>query len=177
MSSEPIKYDLRPAKEYDALLTSPALDPLMHPAAKVPVIVNSQRNVADARCATRLDPFQRESLHEYLRLQQYVRETLERELPRDQEQWDPEGEPVCGDVWSWVRVHYLEIRPLNVPEPSEVKRWSKSGLSDDEIARILAASDTPQTRSFFRITLRCDWDTEHPLEAEFRDGAFVKLLH
>ncbi len=42
---------------------------------------------------------------------------------------------------------------------------------------LMPTADTPETRSFFTVTIECDWDHEHHLEANFRDGVFVSLDH
>src|SRR2546423_1994202 len=109
-------------------VTSPSLDPHMHPRGKVRVFILTKRKLERGKKGFILDSFQLRSLQEYLRIQDYIRQTLERELPVDQEAVDPEGEPVRGDVWSWARVRYLDLRLRDLRNPETFKRYKKDSL-------------------------------------------------
>lgn len=156
-------------------VTSQALDGSMHPRNRISVYILSKRSSGGRKKGLVLDSFQLESLVEYLRLQEYVRETLERELPRDQEEVDPDGEPVRGDVWSWARVRELELRLRDLHNPQTFKHLKEAGLNAEAHERELPAAEKPETRTLFVIRLECDWSPDHTLEATFRDGKFVNL--
>jgi len=185
MPREPIEYELRigedPAFEgsdYDGVLTSPLLDPTMHPDRAAAVYIVPQGGVVGSDGEAQLDPFQHASLVEYLSSQRYVRETLEREIPIDQEEWDPDGPSVRGNIWAFIEILRVVFRLRQVPKPADLEKYkARFGEDSEDFQVMLAAADTPQTRSFFTVTIKCSWDDEHRLEAEFRDGKFRFLTH
>src|SRR5689334_7699969 len=81
-----------PRYEVTAELRSALLDPAMHqgPGATVVAIVGG--NPANSTVRAVLDPFQVESIAEYLRVQAHIRQTVESELIRYQHDWEPDGE-------------------------------------------------------------------------------------
>jgi hypothetical protein len=44
-------------------------------------------------------------------------------------------------------------------------------------AQLAALGDDAATRTSFTLVLECDWDDEHMLRAEFRDGGLLDLNH
>src|SRR5438067_1474011 len=103
----------------ECALTSPALDPAMHQGAALAVEIDARRETVEGRWTDSgpgfaLEAFHLQSLLEYLRIQDYIREILEREMARDQEEVDDQGDPVRGEVWEWARVELLELRSKDV---------------------------------------------------------------
>lgn len=131
----------------EAELSSAGLDELLHPSRCVKVELGTDL-APDGRLV--LTSFQLDSLRVYVGLQARIRRALEAKLPPDQENWDPEGESILGDVWSWLHVVSVDID---------------------------AQPEDPSDSSSFVISMDCDWDQEHLIRAEFRNGAFVQLDH
>jgi hypothetical protein len=135
--------------ELKGQLVSPKLDRSMHPDGKIDISIWTRGTSRDRRSGFLLDSFRLQSLLGYLEIQPFVRKILERELTKDQERVDPEGEPIRGDVWSWARV-----RLLGVYGPDRRK---------------------PKVRTSFVVQIDCDWGVDQILEATFRDGKFVEM--
>lgn len=180
MTVEPIEFELLVQEtsgadwvEVEGEVTSPALDPLMHPEGKLAVRIETAGRETDGKSGFVLDSFQLRSLLDYLRLQDYVRETLDRELPLHQEVVDPEGDPVRGDVWSWARVRSLQLRSRELPTGRLVENLRSLGHSARDIKDLVPPPEPPKTRSSFVVTIDCNWDQDHGREARFRDGVFV----
>jgi len=159
----------------EAELTSPALDPVMHPKGVLRVDINTDVKKKPKPSAV-LDAFHVESLAQYLRAQGDIRTTLENALTRDQREWDPDGPEVNDDVWQRAKVQSLELRRRDVVNAERVTALKRI-LPPAAVREELAAYDPPDTRSFFTIVLECDWDDEHSVRAAFRDGQFVDLDH
>lgn len=132
-----------------AVLKSPMLIAALHPQRSIAVSFATEPNRGNSAVVFTLDSFHIDSLVSYLKSQEYVRKTLEMELPRDQEEWDPDGEAIRGDVWNWTKVKLLRFG----------LRRRRSDVSA------------------FELVLDCDWDQEHVIVASFRDGRFVDLNH
>lgn len=160
----------------EARLTSAALDEAMHPAGHAPAHFEDSA-IEDGKLPFTLDSFHVASVEAYLRSQDYVRSTLEGELTSDQRTWAPD-EPAIDELWTQAKVESVDFRRRMVPTPELLKTWKrKMRMSAKEIMEALTEWDVPDTRSFFQVTLRCAWDEEHLLRADFRDGAFVSLEH
>jgi hypothetical protein len=136
--------------EVEGVLRSVALDPGMHPDGTLEVFIATRLREGGPTGSYLLDSFHIRSLLEYLNNQSDIREVLEHALAADQEEIDPEGDPIRGEVWSWAEVESLHLRQREGPEEEGMK-------------------------TFFELTIRCDWLTDHFLEATFRDGKFVEL--
>jgi hypothetical protein len=121
--------------ELEAVLTSAALDAGMHPDGKVDVFITTVRREDGPGEGYVLDGFQVRSLREYLKKQAAIRKVLERKLAADQEEIDPEGDPIRGEVWSWAEVESLRLR-------------RREGRKDQK------------TTTFFTLSVRCDWCDE-----------------
>jgi len=182
MSTVPVDFELlinemsgNDRVELEGNLRSPSLDPAMHPKGEVTVSIATKGKTIERKSEFLLDSFQFRSLLDYLCLQNYVRQILEQELPRDQEAVDPQGDPVVGDVWSWARVRSLQLRLRDVRTPEAIDQLKNLGYSPSEIEDLIDKPESPETRSFFIVTVDCDWDQDHVLAAKFRDGQFVCL--
>lgn len=161
--------------EVEAVVRSEALDRSMHPDGTVEVYIFTKRATADGKSGVVLDSFQLHSLQQYLRNQDDIRQSLERELAADQEQVDPAGEPVRGYVWSWAEVRGIELRLRDLNNPEANERLRGIGFMVDEYQKFAPPPESPATRTFFVLRLKCDWRMDHPLVAIFRDGKFVSL--
>ena len=141
-----------------AELRSPLLDSELIPSKSLRIEINTDPQLADDS-GFLLDSFQIHSLHEFIGSLPFVRSTLERELPRDQEQWDPQGMSVRDDLWSAVQIQSLRL-------------WSRrEAISTKSLPGHAVIS------SFFELALDCEWDSEHIITASFCDGEFMDLDH
>ena len=149
-------YDLKVVEDdgYDveADLKSPVLDRAMHAKGKVRLRLSRERPEPGTRKkGFALDPYPAASVEWYLQSQAGVRQTLETQLSKHQEEFDPEGDPIRDEVWEWVEVLCVDL---------DAKPARHKGRP---------------SRSSLRVVLDCDWEQEHTVVAEFRDGTFVKL--
>ena len=117
----------------ECALTSPALDPAMHQGASLAVEIDARRETVEGRWSDSgpgfaLESFHLQSLLEYLRIQDYIREILEREMARDQEEVDDQGDPVRGEVWEWARVELLELRSRDVHSAEMIEQLRKADV-------------------------------------------------
>ena len=151
-------------------VTSGLLDSVLHPSAKLQVKVYAEEPI------NKLDPFELDSLIQYLRGQSEVRSILERELPRDRANWVKKPSTDDGNILQSVKLRALLLRPRRVPTPQMLANWRKL-MGDKQAEAVAAQEDTPQTHSYFEILLGCSWDREHQVKALFRDGAFVGIAH
>lgn len=161
--------------EVEGTLTSPMLDPKMHPTGKLPVHIATRRSGTNSEDGFVLDSFQLGSLLNYLCRQRSIREALEKSLAAHQEMVDPTGEPVVGDVWSWAEVLsiHLRLRDLNNPQADE--RLRALGFRIDEYKKYAPPPEPPQTETFVAVRLTCDWSPDHTHEVTFRNGVIVGL--
>jgi len=161
----------------EAELKAPALDPAMHPKGLVRVNVNTDVGKKPHAYAV-LDAFHIESLVEYVRGQAGIRKALEQALKRDQGDWDPDGPKLTPDqIWTRAKVESLELRRRQEITP-ELEQHLRHVLPPTVAKMQLAAmGDDAATRTVFTVVLECDWDDEHMVRAQFRDGKFVDLDH
>jgi hypothetical protein len=164
-----------PAGIMQATLVALGLSETLHLTGTATVNIYPSRERSKKRGFV-LDSFEIKSLEDYIRLQSSIVDVLESELPRDQEKWDPKGKSVRGSLWKSARVDSLELRRRDVASPDLVAELRES-LTDDELKQELAAYDDVATISIFTVVLECDWDEEHQVRAEFRNGALLRLDH
>lgn len=138
-----------PINVVPAVLKSPMLIAALHPQGSAALRFATEPDRRISAVVFTLDSFHIDSLIRYLKAQEYVRKTLEKELPKDQQDWDPGGEAIRGDVWNWTKVRSLRL-----------------GLRQGR-----------KELSAFHLELDCDWDQEHVVVASFRNGRFVELNH
>jgi hypothetical protein len=156
-----------------AELISAALDPVLHPDGRVRVELSTVAPAADKAMGFVLDSFHVDSLLEYLRSQPRVRRSLDAALPRDWAEWDRKGfARRKSDHWAEAEVVSLDLRRRYVPTPEFLARLKAKGMSARDVE-----SDGPDVRTAFTLTLKCNWDEEHLLRAEFRNGKLVELDH
>jgi len=163
----------------ECALTSPALDPAMHQGASLAVEIDARRETVEGRWSDSgpgfaLEAFHLQSLLEYLRIQDYIREILEREMARDQEEVDDQGDPVRGEVWEWARVELLELRSRDVHSPEMIKQLHKAGRTEAEIGLAFQITEPRETKTIFVVHVGCDW-SHHPREVTFRNGKFAGI--
>lgn len=179
---ERVPYEMAFVGGYDdvyveAELNSPLIDPVLLPSTGTLHVNIETESAAKKGKPPRflLNEFIMDSLVEFLGLQEYLRATLEAELPRDKSIWNPKGKPI-KDLWSEVKVLSLNLRRRKMLSPV-ILAALKQKRSPEEVERTVAAQDTPDTRTAFAIILDCRWDDEHRVRVSFRDGKFVGLGH
>jgi hypothetical protein len=116
------------------------------------------------------------SVQEYLLRQADIRTALEEGLAADQENWNTSQEHACGDIWSWVKIDVVFL-----PRRDEAQSDLLAGLQvadpTFDVDQTSTGCDKPGTRTYFAIDMRCAWDRDHIVRAEFRDGQLLSIDH
>ena len=133
----------------DFLLHSVHLDPQMHPGGTLTVRLDRDPAESGARLEA-VSAVQDQTLLFYLRRQPAIRKALEAALAAQQEDFDPDGQSVRGDVWTWARLLRLEFI---TPGPRR--------------------KNPP--KAAFTLYLDCDWEKEHVVAATFEDEKLKPL--
>jgi hypothetical protein len=175
--ANPVPYELALAQNsnHPSRLTSPLLDQAIHHGHAVDVTF--ERDAA-ATTPEQLDPFQLDSLVQYLTNQQNIRRALEAALDRNHDASDYSHDfPRGSAVWSVVRINVVafERRKIITREDALSAREIFPNLTDEFIEQSLADADTPDTRSKFTVMFAGPWDDAHLRMAYFRDGALRYL--
>jgi hypothetical protein len=163
----------------EADLGSPVLDPVLAPEGVVRVKIHTDPVLVKPKPKFSLDSFHVNSLTEFLQMQRVVRATLEAELPRDRANWRTKPASDADDVQKLlkrVKLIALGLRQREVPE-APLLELMRSRMNAQQFEHFVAASDTPQTRSYFTLMLNCPWDREHNVNLRFRDGEYIGLAH
>lgn len=165
------------ALSVEAELTSPVLDSILAPGGVVRVKIHTDPVVVKPKIRFPLNSFHVNSLIEFLQMQSTVRSTLEAELPRDRANWQKKKATREEDqeILKRVKLAHLALRPRKLLSPVYLARVKE--VSPQKYDEIVAAEDSPQTQTYFRVVLDCPWDREHNVELRFRDGAFLNLAH
>jgi hypothetical protein len=162
-----------------AELRSPLLDPVTHPEGSVIAHFALAFSLGGKRRFL-LDSFQVDSVVAYLQSQGHIRYTLEAELADARASWlGVARQPDPNQVWAEARVASVSFEQRRSGSAEALARDAESkysplhGLTGEDIERIVAHSDKPDTWASFTVCVEVDWDEEHRARmATFRDGAF-----
>jgi hypothetical protein len=167
-----------------AQLSSPLLDPILHPNGIAKVIFGVSGAARKGVCSCILESFQLDSVTEYLRTQGLVRYTLETELVRSRSALIP-AEAGIGptDIWKDAKIDSVLFDPRIVqtvqvlaPLGLRMKGGILQGLTGEEVDRIVSMSDKPDTWSTFTVTVEAEWrDGGRYYLATFRDGGLAEF--
>jgi hypothetical protein len=167
--------------EFEAILSSPALDERLSPNQSVLVRIEAKETPGQFSPAFTIDSFVIDSVAEFVRSQRQMCEALERALEADLREFgeseddDDDTDAEAPSLWSRVGVNHLMVGPKDVPPPESIRTTRDRFWPELSLEEVAAKFPTDSTRSDFTLILDVRWDDEHMRAAQFRDGNLIEF--